>query len=717
MPFIDRLFGLFTGRKAAAGSADGTVLAPMYGGGSWFGERGITQDKLMTEARGWVYACISHIAEEIGSAKLRLYRMSGGERKQWEEIEDHPLLDLLDAPNPHMPRVELFQTFSMHEDMTGNAYWLLDGVEKTTDKPVAILPLNPRYVKPKITRLPAFIAGYEYTVQSEKKTFTPEQIIHFRRPNPDNPYIGLGPLEAVADAVDSDNWAREYNRRLFQNSGFPGLILSTDTTDPTTINMLRDSFEDRHAGASKAHKTAVLPPGVTVVEKGMAQRDMDFVELRRFARDEILAHFGVPAVILGLGLGETINRASAETLTYVYMQNTIRPKLRRFEMFLNEYLTPRFGPDLILEFDDPVPDNIEQRLSVYRTALGNAPYMSVNEIRDQEGLSPVTGGDVVMGSALNVPVGSPKKAAPAPAAKEEKPAKVKQAGHFAKSLKKRSELKDALSAAVTDAIRKSVDELKNEDWETRWDAFVKRVTPHETEFRDAMRQYAFGMAKRAQENLRNAIKGETQKALHINRLLDEKQEVGAIITLTKGIYEKITKTEGQTAADMVGTAFDETDERVTNALKHGMDLMTKNYHAETTAILESKLQAALDDGLGIEDMTRVIQEVGDFSAAVRAERVARTESFRTANMATKEAWNQSGVVKTIKWYVAGADACALCAPLNGETVGIDENFFDKGDTVRGSDGSRITLDYDDVGNPPLHVNCRCYVRPDEISID
>lgn len=116
-------------------------------------------------------------------------------------------------------------------------------------------------------------------------------------------------------------------------------------------------------------------------------------------------------------------------------------------------------------------------------------------------------------------------------------------------------------------------------------------------------------------------------------------------------------------------------------------------------------------------MENKILNIYAFSDEVRAAQVARTETFRTANDATKSAWKQTGVVKTIKWYTAADEAvCPWCEPMNGKIISIDDNFFDKGDSHTGSDGSTLDISYSDVGAPPLHVSCRCYTRPEDISI-
>ena len=126
----------------------------------------------------------------------------------------------------------------------------------------------------------------------------------------------------------------------------------------------------------------------------------------------------------------------------------------------------------------------------------------------------------------------------------------------------------------------------------------------------------------------------------------------------------------------------------------------------------------MKDGLSQSELADVVNGIYDYSDEVRAATVARTETFRVANYSTQEAWRQSGIVKSQKWYTAADElVCPYCAPMQGKVISIDGNFFQKGDTVTGSDGSTISMDYSDVGAPPLHANCRCYIRPEDISLE
>ena len=144
--------------------------------------------------------------------------------------------------------------------------------------------------------------------------------------------------------------------------------------------------------------------------------------------------------------------------------------------------------------------------------------------------------------------------------------------------------------------------------------------------------------------------------------------------------------------------------------------MAKSYNETTLNLLKSKLDQGIAEGQSIPELKNTISDIYEFSDATRAEMVARTEAFRAANLATKEAWKQSGVVETVKWYTAEDSlVCTLCAPMDGKVISVNENFFDKGDTAQGSDGSSFDITYSDVETPPLHPDCRCYIRPEDLS--
>ena len=85
----------------------------------------------------------------------------------------------------------------------------------------------------------------------------------------------------------------------------------------------------------------------------------------------------------------------------------------------------------------------------------------------------------------------------------------------------------------------------------------------------------------------------------------------------------------------------------------------------------------------------------------------------------REAWRETGVVTAIVWD-AKSDACPFCLEMNGKVIGMNENFWDKGDSLTVDfEGKDITLSfgYSAIAGPPLHPNCKCGQRAQLMEMD
>lgn len=649
---------------------------------------------------GWQFKAAKLLGETVGYAHFRLFRVASD--GSWDEIDTHPLLDLLHQPNPISTHAELFEVLSMQLDFYGNAYLYLDGVTSPTSKPKAIYPLKPQNVKINRTdTFPEQVISYTYRHKSREYTFQPYQILHIRESNPDDPILGFGAVQAMSDSVDLDLSARQWNRAFFRNSARPDLILKSKFRTREQMDPIRMQFEDRYRGTENAHKVAILPDGVEPDKMGWSQKEMDFVEQLKWSRDDILSGLRTPHVVLGLGAGENLNRATAEATNYIYALRTIMPRLRRLALFLNVLLVPRFDKNMVLDFDNVVPEDEDLQIKKRTAALGGAPYQSVNEVRDELGLAPVEGGDSVMAPFNLTPVGSPK---PAPPTKGTAPRFMYPA---LKAAKVKASLGSAVDKAVETVISKASQKLSAAQQASRWRDFVSRVTPYELLLKKKMSAYAEGMAERAISNLE-----EQAKAFDLTALLDPRQEVRVIVSVVRPVLDELFKHEGHATADLIGGAFDDAQARVGQAVDDATNLMAGKYQEETVRLLNDALKEGLAAGEGIDKLSNRISDIGEFSSDVRADRVATTEAFRVANMAGREAYRQSGV-ENLVWYTADdGDVCEFCAELHGTVVGINDNFYDLGDTADGADGGTMLVDYADVVGGALHPNCRCQVVPE-----
>lgn len=713
------------GLQRTTAKAKSFVTGESFGGsdlfGSWKSGRKMSTAKAMNLNTGWVYACVRAIAEGLANIQFQLFEVDS--KGNYKELYNHAILDLLNKPNKYMTAYELKYQSGAHLELTGNSYWLLDGVTDEKSVPVAIWPLNPKYITV-ITGKTSdeMIKGYKYTVGGDTKIYQPHEIMVIKNPDPNNMVEGIGTVQSAEQWIESDNYATEVNKKYFENGArLSGLLTTEEEVAPETMEYLAQSFRSMYSGVSNAYKVGMLPNGVKYEEMGHNPKEMDFANMQNVLRDKILAAFRVPKTILGVAESET-NRATAETANYVFAERTLKPKMQLITEYLNEFFVPRFGDNLVIGFVDPVPQNREQLVTEMTAALGGQPAISVNEAREKYfGYGKIKNGDSVMTGFSQVPLGTPEKTINE---LTEKGTVIKAKHHHFKggSEKKKtaisSEIASKSMATLKDVIassQKDITELTDSEYEPVYKAFFNRVSPYQKIYREKIQEINDKQIKEVIKTLPNALKSKGQKKLN---LFDMEEWISLTVSLLKPVATELFKKEAEQAYKLIGlTPEDTLTPNVISAIKRSVTLMAESYNETTLNMLSDKLTQGQQEGLSIPELTDLVSEIYEFSNEVRAEMTAKTEVFRIGNNATREAWEQSGVVKELKWYTAEDErVCEFCGPMHGKVISIDENFYDKGDTVIGTDGTMLELGYSDITGGSLHVQCRCYIRPETISI-
>lgn len=685
----------------------------------------IDANRAMSAYSGWVAACIRAIADEVSNVRFRLFSIT--KEGNHEEQHEHELLDLLDGVNEYQTGPELKHMIASHLELTGNAYLLLQGVKNDKSKPAAIFALPPANVKILLdkTVFPFKVKGYEFRQDGKKFNYQPYEIVHLKYPDPNNPYDGIGTVQQIPMWIDADNYAMEFNRNFFIHGARIGGFLETNYSDESQLRLLTTMFEENHAGVNNAHRPIALPKGVKFKEGQTSTKDMDFEKMMEMMRDRILAAFRVSRTILGTAESDT-NRATAETADYVFAKRTIKPKMQLIVSYLNEFLVPRYGDNIYLSFEDPTPEDKNFKIEELKTVTAGQPVMSINEAREQYvGLGSVKNGENVMIPSTMTVLGSPDK----PAAGSPKKSKIKSLDgqtkgirpvttQYARNAKVRAKMSDELSeriaAKLAEIQGKHLHEMNDEEYAVVWKRFVERVEPYEKKLTEAVRKFNTEQRAEVKKNLK-----KIKKAVNPNDIFDVTKWMNIMVDLTGPVLTELAGNEGKAAADALG--FPNINILAKPEAKRSLDqsisLLAQSYNETTRQALKDALDEGLSEGAGINKLTDLVDSVYDISDKSRAEAVASTEAFRIANDSTKEAWKQTGVVKTIKWYTAqDAEVCPFCLAQNGKVISIDDNFYNQGDSIT-ADDQTMTLDYSDVGAPPLHPRCRCYTRPEDVSLE
>jgi len=684
MDFLKRLFSQ-GGKKGVSyqGSATWQTLYPAD----------VAERNLLYNNKEWVFIAVDRIAKSLAGIRFKVMRYERNGDDQ--EVFDGPLVDFLENPGAGFTGKDFVYLDTAYKELTGNAFWEIIGGRE-------LKPLIPTEVKPilKGTKL----VGYKVHDQLPPRTLTLNKVLHDRYVDPRKPYWGVGKLEKIARWVDTSSFANEFLRNFFVNGATFGGFIETEEESEERIKLIKLGLQTEHQGVQNAHKMAVLPKGSKFAPATANMQDMQFGETDDRYRDKILSGFGVPKTMVGLTT--EVNRATAEASEYVFAKYTLKPIADDFVEFLNVHIAPLFDTSgrFYFAYEEFVPENMDIKLKEREISLAKQAYKTVNEVRAEIGLPPVQGGDTVY-NAMNLPLGE-KPPAPMAAPAGDEPKKYAPR-HVRHALRRERLIDDIVSRAS-----EIVSEHHDPDAESH-KHFVARVAQHEQLVAGKIRDFNNRQQREVIEHL-----SRMTKAIAKGDLFDMDGEVAVLVDFVTPMLKGLLIEQGieEYAAQDFPGAFDTQKSSVARIVQLAAKRLAKSYNNTTASLLKDELEEGISAGEDFTQLAARVNQVYEFSDQVRAVAVARTESFYVANEGSREAYRQSGVVQSVRWYTAEDErVCPYCGPLNGKVIGVNEVFFKKGDEIT-TDAGTLKLNYRTIDVPPLHTHCRCFIRAEKIEV-
>lgn len=288
----------------------------------------------------------------------------------------------------------------------GEGFWLVIRDGSAAKKPLSARRLHPGFVDEIVRK--GELVGWRFGPPGEGENeieYKREEVIHFKFDDPDNDIRGLSLLSALELTVASDLFAMKFNERFFENSAHTGVIFSMKNSTPDEIARNRTWMEQEYVGTENAHKPLILEGDIEVSKSVSTRAEMQFIEGRKFNRQEILSVLDVdPSKI---GVNEDSNRSVSKEADNTFRQENISPLQLVVEEEVNNHLIlTLFGWDDILfrQNDSSRRDQLDM-MKLYAEAERLGVY-TINGVRQELGLPPIKGGDVafVQTAAGAIPV-------------------------------------------------------------------------------------------------------------------------------------------------------------------------------------------------------------------------------------------------------------------------------------------------------------------------
>lgn len=214
-----------------------------------------------------------------------------------------------------------------------------------------------------------------------------------------------------------------------------------------------------------------------------------------------------------------------------------------------------------------------------------------------------------------------------------------------------------------------------------------------------------------------------RKIMNEDDLLPDEYEFNELLkSLTYQYTQKQAQIGAMYAARryQIGLMFDISNPRVQEWLKRYSELLANRVNATLREMIREAIIEGITAGDGLRGIrSRIMEAMGverdergrlkaTKQVKYRADMIARTETARAQHAGRDEQLKESGAVRKV--WRANYGACEFCAEIDGMTIEVDTNFFNRGDGIDISSDDKtkvMALDYSDTPFPPLHPNCRC----------
>lgn len=621
---------------------------------SEFAAQGYGDWATVYQSYSWLYKACTKVAENAAPHPLRVVNRNG------ETLDNHPLADFFEAGNESNSADEVWKLSFIDLVLAGEMF--LEIVDDARGRPVEYWRRRPDLVGviPDESKRPFTIkAGYQVNDEMYQypDILPPASMFMAKFPNPTNPWRGLAPVNAIRDSVAIDVMAAVWSKSFLKGGARPDYALIAPAGITTSEREdYEQSLMDKFGGAGNSGKPIVLEDGVTDIKVlNWSPVDIQWLEQRKYSRDEVAAIVGVPDLIMGYGSEQYDNSDKMRAHLAAFWTLTLKPLIDFRDNSLTHFfrhVRPMLGRGERIETDlsavgvlqEDISPQLENAMKLYQMGV---PFNIIDEVLDL-GVGAVPGGDMPPMSGGGV---------------------ASTRSFFTKASHEDENETQLDEGEVDELIDLGLDEL-------------------EAELRDQLNEITSGITAATAGDIVGRLQDPQLRERFINlwtALLTNWADYGAN-------FGQLVVEEG------LGTGAPLFDWTLANeaaarwAATHAGEV-AKQMLDTSESLVQRELSKWIRDGGTIADLFDALGQPHIFGRS-RANRAVVTEITAAISQGSIITWQNSGVVGGYRWNTnADGLVCPICRPLNQRITSAGGEF-----------APGITA-------PPAHVGCRCWLTP------
>lgn len=338
-----------------------------------------------------VWACVELLSDNIASLPLFVYEREPGADGHKNLARGTELWKLLhDNPNRRNTPMEFWQFMTLNFILRGNAYARV--VRNAAGEAIELLPLSSDQVEVEVDSTGKVI--YKYSFEGKIIVYDERSILHWK--DKGNGIYGMSRLDYMRSSVGVAISSQNHTEQGYRKSGRrPGVFMIDKLLTQEQREKIRKNYSGLVEGSDD--DLLVLEAGAKFEPLSLSPADLQLLDTRKFAVEDIARWFGVSSVMINDTAKTTTWGTGITELIEGFYKFRLRPMLEGLEQAIERrVLTPGQREKYTVEFslDAILRGSFRDRLEAASTAVNNG-LMTRNEYRQLENLPPKDGGDIL----------------------------------------------------------------------------------------------------------------------------------------------------------------------------------------------------------------------------------------------------------------------------------------------------------------------------------
>jgi HK97 family phage portal protein len=245
-----------------------------------------------------------------------------------------------------------------------------------------------------------------FTNNKNSETYNQDEVLHIVESLIQPGAVrGISRISMLKESLGLGMALDSYAQRFFGQGATGNFAITVPgSLTPEQAKQMADSVDSRHGGWRKSSKTIVMHSGAAIEDIGVDPERSQSIESRRMFVEDVCRIYSIPTHMMSLPGTNTYSSIEQTQIEFVTLG--LRPYVALIENALSTLLQvyPN-GLGAFCEFNLTalLRGDINSRATAASVAIQGG-WLTVNDVRQGEGLSKIDGGDVLRVPLANVPI-------------------------------------------------------------------------------------------------------------------------------------------------------------------------------------------------------------------------------------------------------------------------------------------------------------------------